>query len=359
LPKFFADAPESWRGITILHLLTHTSGIPDVEDGKLDLRRDYSEEELAALFQTFALEFAPGTRWNYSNTGYILLGIVVRKVSGRFYGDLLAERVFKPLGMHATRIISEADIVPNRAAGYQLERGELRNQDWVAPALNTTADGSLYLTLQDLITWDAALRAGKVLSAASWRAVYEPVQLASGKPYPYGFGWAVEKRNGRLLHHHSGSWQGFKTYIARYIDDDFTVIVLANVAQARPIQIGDGIAALIEPKVAQAPLAAIRDRDPRVTARALSLLGAAAAGQLKPEDFAFVPTGFFPGTAQAIQKQLSGLGAVQSLVLLARESLGDDTVYVYDAHYATGVLRYALALAPDGKLADYSVETER
>ena len=112
--------------------------------------------------------------WKYSNTGYILLGALVRKVSGSFYGDVLRDRVFTPLGMTTARVISEAEIVPNRAAGYRLERGELRNQQWVAPSLNTTADGSLYLSLQDLIAWDRGIRTGAVLQPESWRQILTP-----------------------------------------------------------------------------------------------------------------------------------------------------------------------------------------
>ena len=136
------------------------------------------------------LGFAPGEKWKYSNTGYLLLGIIIRKASGTFYGDVLAERVFKPLGMTTTRVISEADIVPHRAAGYTLVKGELKNQSWVSPSLNTTADGALYFSVKDLVAWDAGVRAGRILKAASWASVFEPVRLNDGKTHGYGFGWA-------------------------------------------------------------------------------------------------------------------------------------------------------------------------
>jgi CubicO group peptidase (beta-lactamase class C family) len=105
--KYFPDAPPAWRSITIEHLLTHTSGIPDYTDGTLDYRKDYTEDELARYAYALPLEFPAGARWNYSNTGYVLLGAIVRKVSGAFYGDVLAARVFKPLGMTTTRVIAE------------------------------------------------------------------------------------------------------------------------------------------------------------------------------------------------------------------------------------------------------------
>ena len=116
----------------------------------IDERRDYTEDELARFAYKLTLEFTPGSRWNYSNTGYVLLGIIVHKVSGVFYGDVLAERVFRPIGMKTTRVISEADIVLHRAAGYRLVKGEVKNQEWVSPTLNTTADGSLYFSLRDM-----------------------------------------------------------------------------------------------------------------------------------------------------------------------------------------------------------------
>src|SRR6476660_7487625 len=177
ITKFFPGSPVSWKGITVRHLLTHTSGIPDYTTDAMDYRRDYTEDDLAQMASKLTPEFPPGSRWNYSNTGYVLLGIIIHKVSGEFYGDVLHDRVFKPLGMSSARVISEADIVPHRAAGYQLIKGELKNQDWVAPQLNTTADGSLYLSLQDYIAWDRGLRAGKILKPESWATVNTPVTL--------------------------------------------------------------------------------------------------------------------------------------------------------------------------------------
>ena len=246
LTKFF-PGPDSWRTITVRHLLSHTSGIPDYNDGQLDYRKDYTEDELVKFAATLPLDFTPGAEWKYSNTGYILLGAIVRKVSGSFYGDVLRERVFTPLGMSTARVISEADIVANRAAGYRLERLELRNQEWVSPAMNTTADGSLYLSLQDLIAWDRGLRSGAILTADSWRQIFTPVTLNSGRTHPYGFGFEVDRIAGQDIQRHGGAWQGFKSYIARYRGDDVTIIALANLAQAVPKRVVDRIAAHLMP----------------------------------------------------------------------------------------------------------------
>jgi CubicO group peptidase (beta-lactamase class C family) len=249
--KFFTDAPDAWRNITIRHLLTHTSGMTDYPED-FDLRRDYTEDELYARIKTIPLAFQPGEKWSYSNLAYVMLGILIHKVSGKFYGDFLQERVFQPLGMSTARVISEADIVPNRAAGYRLVNGQLKNQNWVSPSLNTTADGALYLTVYDMAKWDAALYSEKLLKRSSLEQMWTPVKLNSGKTVPYGFGWALGQVKGHHIVEHGGSWQGFKSQISRYVDDKLTIIVFANQARANPAKMAHGIAALINPELTAA-----------------------------------------------------------------------------------------------------------
>jgi CubicO group peptidase (beta-lactamase class C family) len=192
------------------------------------------------------MDFTPGEKWSYSNTGYVLLGIVIGRVTGKFYGDFLQERIFKPLTMNSTRIISEADIVPRRSGGYRLAKGELKNQEWVAPTLNTTADGSLYTNVLDLAKWDAALREKKFLTEAGYRLMWSPVKLNDGKTYPYGFGWSLEDKGGYRAVSHTGSWQGFTTAITRYEKERLTVIVMANLDadHAKPEKIAEDVAKL-------------------------------------------------------------------------------------------------------------------
>jgi len=139
LGKYFDSGP-SWRkDVTIRELLSHTAGFTDYPKD-FDLRKDYSEAELLKMVEAIPPAYPPGTRWAYSNLGYVILGILIHKVTGQFFGDFLQARVFKPLGMSTTRIVDEADIIPNRAAGYRLEKGQIKNQEWVAPAQNRTAD---------------------------------------------------------------------------------------------------------------------------------------------------------------------------------------------------------------------------
>jgi CubicO group peptidase (beta-lactamase class C family) len=247
ITRHIPELPASWRSITIRHLLSHTSGIPDYADSTLDYRRDYTEDDLVRLAASLSPAFAPGERWSYSNTGYLLLGILIRRVTGTFYGDFLRERIFAPLGMGDTRIISEADIIPRRADGYRLVKGVLEHQQWVSPSLNTTADGSLYLTVRDLAKWAVNLNHPAVPSAASVAAGWTPIRLNGGGSYSYGFGWAVDPQRGYRHVGHGGSWQGFRASIQRYPDFGVTVIVLANLAQARVEAMSRLIAGILEP----------------------------------------------------------------------------------------------------------------
>lgn len=243
LTKYFPDAPPPWKKVTIRELLSHTAGFTDYPKS-FDMRRDYTEAEQLKIVESIPLAFAPGTSWSYSNLGFLTLGILIHKVTGEFYGDFLQERIFRPLNMQTTRIISEADIVPNRSAGYRLVKGELKNQEWVSPTVNTTADGSLYLSIMDVAEWDAALYTEKLLKRSSLDEMWTVAKLNNGQPNSghYGFGWFVVTKNGHQVVEHEGAWQGFETQISRYVDDKLTVVVLTNLDDAKPEVFADRVA---------------------------------------------------------------------------------------------------------------------
>ncbi|HEX8077547.1 MAG TPA: serine hydrolase domain-containing protein [Chthoniobacterales bacterium] len=254
----FLEVPSSWSKITIRHLLTHTSGLGDYPES-FSLQKDCSEEELLKMVTAQPLQFEPGGKWSYSNLGYVTLGLVIRKVTGEFYGDVLQKRIFRPLGMTDTRIISEEDIILNRAAGYRLKEGALKNQKWVAPSLNTTADGSLYLTVEDMAKWDEALENQKLISPAGFKQMWTPVKLNDGSEAPYGFGWSLGKNAlGHPLMDHGGAWQGFATYIGRHPDEHLSVVVFCNRAGASPAYIANVVAGFFVPGLAPRSHAAIK-----------------------------------------------------------------------------------------------------
>ncbi|HEY8052512.1 MAG TPA: serine hydrolase domain-containing protein [Steroidobacteraceae bacterium] len=236
--KYLPAGPPEWSSITVRELLDHTSGIHDSEEdgGEVfDLRREYSDDEIIRVAHSYPLDFPPGSRWKYNNMGYILSGIIVTRVAGMFYGDFLRREVFQPLGMRTARVISDTDIVPHRAGGYVRTASGIRNQDFASASLNATADGSLYLSLDDWSAWIAAMDRGALLSHQSWAALWDRGRTRDGKLTEHGFTWDHLQMAGRDVLEFDGSWQGFRSAIERDPASGFTVVVLANLAEAEPL----------------------------------------------------------------------------------------------------------------------------
>jgi uncharacterized protein (TIGR03435 family) len=258
--KYFPDAPDWWKPILIKNLLSHTSGLAEYETGEragpkgpFYLRLDFTEAELAKKVEALPMEAKPGDVWNYRNTNYLLLGIIIQKVTGKHYAAFLQERLFKPWDMTATRLISDADIIPNRASGYEPDGPRrIRNQDFVSPTFNSTADGTLYFNVLDLAKWDEALYGTSLLTQSSLDRLWTVYPLNDGNPNPnhYGFGWTISAVNGHRLIEHGGAWQGFTCSISRFPDDSLTVVVLTNFAAGSPGQMTHAIAALVNPSLA-------------------------------------------------------------------------------------------------------------
>ncbi|RKH63117.1 serine hydrolase domain-containing protein [Corallococcus aberystwythensis] len=353
--KYFPDAPATWKPITVRHLLTHTSGIKDLE-GLLDERKDYTEQQFAEFIYKLPLEFPAGLRWNYSNSGYVLLGILVNRVAGMTYQEVLARQVFKPAGMKTARGISEADVIPNRAAGYQLVGGAVKNQGWVSQSLNTTGDGALYFSLKDMLAWEEAVEKRALLTQDSWREVLSPVKLNSGAAWPYGFGWEVLDRNGKPLHQHTGAWQGFRTAYARFLGDGLSIVVLANLDRANPTLFVEGIAAIVNPALAVPPLKPIPDTEPEVTAKLAALLEKTRQGAWEPSMFAYVPDRFMAEAGPYFQATLQKLGPAGPLVLAKRETRGDDRLYTYLVQFGAATWRYRVGLSTDDRVTLFTLQ---
>lgn len=363
ISRYLGEVPDAWKSITVRHLLTHTAGLTD-NPKDFDFRRDYTEDELLKRAQMIPVAFQPGEKWQYSNLGYMTLGILVGKVTGKFYGDFLQERIFKPLGMTTARIINEADIVPNRAAGYNFVKGELKNQDWVSPTFNATADGSLYLTALDMAKWDAALDGEKLLKRTSLEQMWTPVKLNGGKTAPYGFGWRLGEANKHRLVEHGGAWQGFKSFIARYVDAKLTVIIFANSANADTEELAHGIAAIYNPKLASQPIKAIEDAgEPQVTAQLKELLQNFIKGTADPNLFTKeARDGIFPDKAKQLGEFLKKLGTLNKIRLVERKEENDTRgyrqVYNYQLVFQNSTLLLKLSLTKEGEIAGLQIRPE-
>ena len=256
LTEIFPDFPAYGKAITIRHLLTHTSGLPDYEDlmdqeenshGKRwsPAHQIQDEEVLALLEKQTRGKFAPGTSWAYSNSGYVVLGLIVAKASGVSYPEFLKRRIFDPLHMQNTLAYQRGSKeIPRRAFGHSRERGKLILSDQSSTSA-TLGDGGVYSNLEDLSKWDEALGKHTLLSATKMQAALTPVKLADGrephwpaqpdgdnlapgKPVSYGFGWFLDSYPGHPRMWHSGTTIGFRNVIERFTTDRLTIVILSN-----------------------------------------------------------------------------------------------------------------------------------
>jgi len=241
--RWLPSLPDAAAGITLHHLLTHTSGLVDYEDvmDPADTRQVHDADVLRLLESQDRTYFAPGTDYRYSNSGYALLALIVERASGRRYADFLRDRIFEPLGMEHT-VAYEAGVseVAHRAYGYSFENGA-----WVRTDQSTTSavlgDGGIYSSIDDLARWDAALYDERLLRAATLRQAFTPATETDDPEVRYGYGWRI---TGETLWH-SGETIGFRDVIVRWPPRRTTVAVLTNRDGPEPYGMAKKIAELV------------------------------------------------------------------------------------------------------------------
>src|SRR5580765_6790128 len=238
--KYMPDAPAAWDKVTIFHLLTHTSGIPSFT-GFPDYPKRQLEtmtpQQLVDWFRDKPLEFEPGTKSNYSNSGYVLLGYLLEKISGQSYSDFVQQNIFTPLGMKDSGYDSNSAILPRRAAGYSRSPNGPVNTGYIDMTIPFSA-GALYSTTEDLLRWEQGLFGGKVISAASLAKMTTPFKQ------DYAFGLGVQTKNGHKVIEHGGGIEGFNTQLSFYPDDKLVVVVLANLNGPFAAQIAANLASV-------------------------------------------------------------------------------------------------------------------
>jgi CubicO group peptidase (beta-lactamase class C family) len=246
ISRYLSGLPAGWQAIRIHQLLTHTSGIPNYtsrpEFARIK-RTGATPQQMIELVTDKALDFMPGTSWSYSNTGYILLGMIIEKTSGLSYNDFLKKNVLDPLGMINSGYDRAMDIIKERASGYQEENGRLENADFIDMSVPYAA-GDIYSTVEDLYRWNEALAEdGKLLSPESRKQMFTEYAEAAHEGQHYGYGVVISRlKFGRLLYYHGGGVEGFSSSIQRYPQDRVCIVVLSNFDSYKPWELGDHIA---------------------------------------------------------------------------------------------------------------------
>ena len=383
IARYFPGSPATWKPILIKNLLSHTSGLSEyVSDertgpkGEFYMRLDLTEDELLRRVEALPIEWPAGSKWDYRNTNYLLLGYVIRKVTGESYVEFLRERIFQPLGMTSTRLISERDIILNRSSGYELEDGELRNQHWVSPTFNSTADGALYFNVTDLAKWDGALYTNQLLMQPSLDRVWNVYQLNDGKPNwaGYGFGWFVSEQNGHKVLSHGGAWQGFTCEISRYPDDNLGIAVLTNLDSdhSDPAVVARVVAGLVHPPLMPRKFAPVADGEPAVAQLLRATLNRLIAGEeLRPKPDPQRIAGLShdekeavmsPPPLQTLQRTLADTWPGGSMTLVERARLSDSggaDRSVYRVAKGNQALLILIAPGPRGSISLFGVMPDR
>lgn len=273
LTAIFPEFPAYGKSITIRHLLTHTSGLPEYEDlmdeqektkGPIwsPERQIQDAEVLSLLEQQSMAKFTPGTSWSYSNSGYVVLGLVVAKVSGMPYGEFLQKHLFWPAGMNHTVVYQKGiNEVSERAFGHSKEAANFKEADQSSTSA-TLGDGGIYSNVEDMGKWDAALASHSLLGEKEMAAALTAVKLANGsstywpqettqgaseasKPVSYGFGWFLDPWQGHARMWHTGGTRGFRTVIERFTSDHLTVVLLCNRLDLEPESLAEKAAGII------------------------------------------------------------------------------------------------------------------
>ena len=264
--KYLVDAPIAWNDVSIRHLLSNTSGIPDYKDVKgffQHIRDDATPDELIEPLKSQPLQFAPGARSRYSNANYYLLGMIVEKLSGQSLGRFLVDHIFQPLGMTASRVNDLTDVIPNRASGYQWigenvdrpppivtgyhgRKNVLQNAIYISPS-RLWAAGAVVSTVDDLIKWEQSLLAGRLLKKKTSEEMMRPFKLSTGEETEYGYGNELGVIKAHHFAGHQGSGVAFNSTLLRLVDDRITVIVLCNQTSAPSLPIAMHIAGIYVP----------------------------------------------------------------------------------------------------------------
>jgi CubicO group peptidase (beta-lactamase class C family) len=288
--RYLTELPEPWGRVRLHRLLTHTSGLPDLEEafGYDVYRQTPSDADFLERLLALPIGFEPGDKWQYSNTNYWLLARVIEKTSGLSYAEFMQRRVFVPLGMRSTRSALPGRLLPNRASGYQRVHGILENRDAIRS--NTGRGlGDIATTLGDMALWEREQLSPRLLSPAAAALARQPVVLNDGKVQPYGYGWSTASILPVATLSHEGQTAGFTASYIRVPDRHLAAVVFVNAFSGDPSAIGIRLLGQVDPSLRPPPFEAVGESDPDATALVRKVLATAAAADVDWREEWFSP----------------------------------------------------------------------
>ncbi len=355
--SILSDMPAAWSKVTVKQLLNHTSGVKSYTEipGLFanDAMKPTTPAGIIKTVESAQLDFEPGTKWHYSNSGYELLGMIIEKLDTRPYEESLKARILTPLGMDHTYFTGENRLVPHRAQGYSNSNvgflhSQYLNMDWPYAA------GSIESTVLDLAKWDEALYSDKILSQDQLKEMWSPTKLADGSIQPYGFGWQVSKMNDQNIVEHSGGIHGFTSFIRRCPSLGISVVVLTNSdSGGDPATMAKDAMGIVEPALVQR---ASVDKSPATTKHDQGVLQSLLDGKfdrssMTPEFAAKLPA----EKMATANKQMSVLGKILKFEFISEEPSGVLTVRNYKVTFGLVELTFTLATDKDGHIGGLTI----
>ncbi len=351
--------PDAWATVTVRQALTHTSGIPDYTE-----RPDFGStshsartpRQLVEAAAAMTITGAPGEKWRYSNTNYVLLAMLVERYSGQRFGDFLFSRIFRPLGMTQTQVPERSGGL-GQAQGYTRTNMQMKATDGIEMSI-ALGGGDIVSTVADMAKWDAAL-GEKLLKPESWKQVWTPAILNDGKAADYGFGWTIRQVNGHRLFSHGGNISGFGSGIVHFPDDHLSVILLTNFEQLNGDALAQGIAGVLRPDLGPAAVVPIPDPDPAQSAHLRAVYLGMMTGVMDKDSFApaiYQDLGErIAAGAEDARARFADAGPIQSFVLISRKQTEQGLALQYRVTQEYQLVDLFVTLDAAGKIANWGV----
>ncbi len=359
ISKYLPNTPDAWKEVTVRNLLTHTSGVKSYSSLEgFELSQRMKVTDFIQKLSPHPLDFTPGERNIYSNSGFNLLAYIIETQSGKTYLEYMRERIFRPLGMTKTGDRDPQYIIPNRATGYEWRVDRLTGRDWSLTDL--MGAGSIVSTISDLVKWNAALSGTTFLKPESKREIWKQFTFNDGNLSQYGFGWRISDIRGHKLIGHTGQTAGFGAANFRYVDDNVFVIVLTNLGE---IGLGGQIATRIAKfYVPDISLKTLKGKPESVVGLGNKLMTAFRARNEEKLDTSIFSTDLARSLsserAKASYRRIASLGTPINITFIDSDENGTNPSYRYRVEIAKKLFLWKVTVKQDGKLAELSLDEE-
>ena len=353
ITRYFPDAPETWKPITLKHLLSHTSGLVRESPAYHPI---FAKTDLEIVKATYPvpMKFQPGERWEYCNVGYFALADIIRQVSGKPWPEFCQERIFAKAGMPDT---FATNAVPEKYGTLISYNWDENTSKKATEFVTLRPSGAFASTVVNLANWELSLQQGKVLSKKLQEMMHQPTVLTDGFPYPYGFGWETDTVNAVARVRHGGSLGGFRTEFMRFPSEKLAVIVLTNQDSANPLKIARLVATTVAPVL---KYKSIKDTDPAFSATVKKLLESWAEGTVDSSIFTpgcwkvFEPRFKNPNAI----KGFKSLGPITGFSLVESRQTGDFQLTRHRIIFASQTQLLQIVRTKAGLIADMRLEDE-